>query len=62
MRLSPEFGRTYCEIEADSFRIDRKVEMLLSAGTPYHQQVKLKWIGGKLLAKVGLGVTLMKFL
>jgi GDP/UDP-N,N'-diacetylbacillosamine 2-epimerase (hydrolysing) len=29
--LSPEFGLTYREIEADGFRIDRKVEMLLSS-------------------------------
>lgn len=34
MHLSPEFGETYREIEADGFRIDRKVEMLLSADTP----------------------------
>lgn len=33
MHLSPEFGLTYREIEADGFRIDRKVEMLLSADT-----------------------------
>ena len=32
--LSSEFGLTYREIEANSFRIDRKVEMLLSADTP----------------------------
>ncbi len=31
MHLSPEFGLTYREIEADGFRIDRKVEMLLSS-------------------------------
>ena len=31
--LSPEFGLTYVEIEADGFRIDRKVEMLLSSDT-----------------------------
>lgn len=29
--LSPEFGLTYREIEADGFRIDAKVEMLLSS-------------------------------
>lgn len=29
--LSPEFGLTYREIEADGFKIDRKVEMLLSS-------------------------------
>jgi GDP/UDP-N,N'-diacetylbacillosamine 2-epimerase (hydrolysing) len=31
--LSPEFGLTYGEIEADGIRIDRKVEMLLSSDT-----------------------------
>ena len=31
--LSPEFGLTYREIEHDGFRIDRKVEMLLSSDT-----------------------------
>lgn len=34
MHLSAEFGLTYREIEADGFRIDRKVEMLLSSDTP----------------------------
>jgi GDP/UDP-N,N'-diacetylbacillosamine 2-epimerase (hydrolysing) len=34
MHLSPEFGLTYREIEKDGFRIDRKVEMLLSSDTP----------------------------
>lgn len=34
MHLSPEFGFTVQEIEADNFRIDRKVEMLLSSDTP----------------------------
>lgn len=33
MHLSPEFGLTYREIEKDGFRIDKKVEMLLSADT-----------------------------
>jgi len=33
MHLSPEFGSTYQEIEADGFTIDAKVEMLLSADT-----------------------------
>ena len=33
MHLSPEFGLTYREIEADSFQIDAKVEMLVSADT-----------------------------
>jgi GDP/UDP-N,N'-diacetylbacillosamine 2-epimerase (hydrolysing) len=32
--LSPEFGNTYRDIENDGFRIDRKVEMLLSSDTP----------------------------
>jgi UDP-hydrolysing UDP-N-acetyl-D-glucosamine 2-epimerase len=31
MHLSPEFGLTYQHIEADGFRIDAKVEMLLSS-------------------------------
>jgi len=31
--LSPEFGLTYRDIEADGFTIDRKVEMLLSSDT-----------------------------
>ena len=34
MHLSPEFGLTYREIEADGFRIDEKIEMLQSADTP----------------------------
>ena len=34
MHLSPEFGLTYRDIEADGFTIDRKVEMLLSGDTP----------------------------
>src|SRR3990167_2899259 len=34
MHLSPEFGLTYREIESDGFRIDRRVEMLLSSDTP----------------------------
>ena len=33
MHLSPEFGLTYREIEADGFNIDKKVEMLLSSDT-----------------------------
>lgn len=33
MHLSPEFGLTYREIECDGFRIDKKVEMLLSSDT-----------------------------
>lgn len=31
MHLSPEFGLTYREIERDGFKIDRKVEMMLSS-------------------------------
>ena len=34
MHLSPEFGLTVKDIEADGFQIDRKVEMLLSSDTP----------------------------
>jgi UDP-N-acetylglucosamine 2-epimerase (non-hydrolysing)/GDP/UDP-N,N'-diacetylbacillosamine 2-epimerase (hydrolysing) len=34
MHLSPEFGLTYREIEADGFRIDEKIEILQSADTP----------------------------
>jgi GDP/UDP-N,N'-diacetylbacillosamine 2-epimerase (hydrolysing) len=34
MHLAPEFGLTAREIEQDGFRIDRKVEMLLSSDTP----------------------------
>ena len=34
MHLSPEFGLTYKQIEADGFVIDEKVEMLLSADSP----------------------------
>ena len=33
MHLSPEFGLTYRNIEADGFRIDDRVEMLLSSDT-----------------------------
>jgi len=33
MHLSPEFGNTYKEIEKDGFRIDKRVEMLLSSDT-----------------------------
>ena len=33
MHLSPEFGLTYKEIEADGFHIDKKIEMLLSSDT-----------------------------
>ena len=32
--LSPEFGSTFREIEADGFRIDEKIEILLSSDTP----------------------------
>ncbi|MFA4133390.1 MULTISPECIES: UDP-N-acetylglucosamine 2-epimerase [unclassified Brevibacillus] len=34
MHLSPEFGLTYRVIEDDGFKIDEKVEMLLSSDTP----------------------------
>ncbi len=33
MHLSPEFGYTYKEIEKDGFRIDKKVDMLISSDT-----------------------------
>lgn len=33
MHLSPEFGLTYKQIESDGFKINEKVEMLLSADT-----------------------------
>lgn len=33
MHLSPEFGLTYKEIEQDGFKIDKKVQMLLSGDT-----------------------------
>lgn len=33
MHLSPEFGLTYKEIEQDGFKIDKKVQMLLSSDT-----------------------------
>ena len=32
--LSPEFGLTYKQIEKDGFKIDKKIEMLLSSDTP----------------------------
>ncbi len=34
MHLSPEFGMTYEQIEADGFKIDEKVEILLSSDSP----------------------------
>ena len=34
MHLSPEFGLTYKLIEKDGFKIDKKIEMLLSSDTP----------------------------
>lgn len=34
MHLSPEFGLTYRKIEEDGFRVDARVEMLLSSDTP----------------------------
>ncbi len=33
MHLSPEFGLTYKKIEEDGFKIDKKVEMLMSSDT-----------------------------
>lgn len=43
--LSPEFGLTYKAIEADGFKIDHKVEMLLSADT-----------GTSIVKSMGLGM------
>ncbi|WP_068547303.1 UDP-N-acetylglucosamine 2-epimerase [Thalassotalea crassostreae] len=34
MHLSPEFGCTYQQIEKDGFKIDEKIEVLLSSDTP----------------------------
>ena len=34
MHLSPEFGLTYKEIEKDGFKINKKIEMLMSSDTP----------------------------
>ena len=34
MHLSPEFGLTIKQIEDDNFKVDKKVEMLLSSDTP----------------------------
>ena len=34
MHLSPDFGLTYKDIEADGFQIDRNVEILTSSDTP----------------------------
>ena len=34
MHLSPEFGLTYKEIIKDGFKIDKKIEMILSGDTP----------------------------
>ena len=34
MHLSPEFGLTFRAIEKDGFKIERKVEMLMSSDTP----------------------------
>jgi UDP-hydrolysing UDP-N-acetyl-D-glucosamine 2-epimerase len=34
MHLAPEFGLTYREIESDGFRIDAKVDLLVSSDTP----------------------------
>ena len=44
MHLSPEFGLTYQEIENDGFKINRKVEMLVSSDSP-HGIVKSMGLG-----------------
>ena len=48
MHLSPEFGLTYKEIEQQGFKINRKVEMLLSSDTA---NATVKSVG---LATIGL--------
>ena len=47
MHLSPEFGLTYQQIEADGFTIDYKVETLLSSdtGTAIAKSIGLGTIG-----------------
>ena len=40
MHLSPEFGLTYRQIEKDCFKIDRKIERLLSSDTPAGIQLR----------------------
>ena len=54
MHLSPEFGMTANEIEADGFRIDARVESLLSADTP---SATIKSMG---LTQIGLADALAK--
>ena len=63
MYLAPEFGLTYREIEADSFRINRKIGMLLSANIPsaITSQICVDHCG-KALTQVGSGLILMKCL
>lgn len=34
MHVSPELGLTYKEIEKDGYKIDEKIEILLSSDTP----------------------------
>ena len=34
MHLSPEFGLTYKKIEEDGFKLNKKIEILLSSDTP----------------------------
>ena len=43
MHLSPEFGLTFREIEKDGFRIDKKVEMLVSSDTPNGVVKSMDW-------------------
>jgi len=54
MHLSPEFGMTANEIEADGFRIDARVESLLSADTP---SATIKSMG---LTQIGLADALAR--
>jgi UDP-N-acetylglucosamine 2-epimerase (non-hydrolysing) len=52
--LSPQFGESWRDIEADGFKIDAKVEMLLSSDTPVGV---IKSMG---LATIGLGDALSR--
>jgi GDP/UDP-N,N'-diacetylbacillosamine 2-epimerase (hydrolysing) len=43
MHLSPEYGMTYREIEKDDFTIDKKIDILLSSGTPTAVSKSMNW-------------------
>ena len=42
--LSPDFGLTYKEIEADGINIDEKVDILLSSDSPVGTAKVLDWV------------------